>query len=75
MTRATRHRVTVQEGGRIEFQSADLQAGQSAEVIVLIEDTPNHCSNSSFFGAGRGAFSSPEEVDRFLREERDQWGA
>lgn len=26
-----------------------------------------------FFGAGKGAFSSAEEVDRFIRAERDAW--
>lgn len=25
-------------------------------------------------GRGRGVFSSPEEVDRFIRTERDEWG-
>lgn len=72
MTRASRHRVTVQEGGRIELQS-DLKAGQSAEVIVLAEEAADERPNASFLGAGRGAFSGPEEVERFLGEERDQW--
>lgn len=63
----------MQEGGRIEVQSADLKAGQPAEVIVLVEEAPNGRSNASFFGSGRGAFASPEEADSFLREERDLW--
>jgi hypothetical protein len=27
-----------------------------------------------FIGAGRGAFASPDEVDTFIRRERDAWG-
>jgi hypothetical protein len=27
----------------------------------------------SLIGSGKGVFSSPEEVDRFIREERDAW--
>jgi hypothetical protein len=73
MTRALRHQVTVQPGGRIEVQSADLKAGQSAEVIVLVEESANGRPNASFFGSGRGAFASPAEADRFLSEERDGW--
>lgn len=72
MTRAIRHHVTVQEGGRIELQS-DLAAGQAAEVIVLIEEVTESRPITEFFGAGRGAYASPEDAERFLREERDQW--
>lgn len=28
---------------------------------------------TSFIGAGKGSFATPEEVDRFIREERDEW--
>jgi AbrB family looped-hinge helix DNA binding protein len=28
---------------------------------------------TSWIGSGRGAFNSPEEVDAFIRAERDQW--
>lgn len=27
----------------------------------------------SFIGAGKGVFATPEEADRFIREERDAW--
>lgn len=65
----------VQEGGRIEVRSADLKAGQAVEVIVLVEEAANGRTNASFFGAGRGAYESPEEAERLLREGRDQWRA
>ena len=28
---------------------------------------------TSFLGAGRGVFGSPEEADRYIRESRDAW--
>ena len=28
---------------------------------------------TAFFGAGKGVFATSEEVDRFIREERDAW--
>jgi hypothetical protein len=75
MTQALRQRVTIQPGGRIAIQSDRLTAGQSAEVIVLIEDAAPEASNVSLFGSGRGAFATPEEADEFLRRERDRWPA
>lgn len=28
---------------------------------------------AAFFGAGKGVFTTPEEADRFIRQERDAW--
>lgn len=28
---------------------------------------------TSFIGIGKGSFATPEEADRFIREERDRW--
>lgn len=28
---------------------------------------------AAFFGAGKGLFATPEEVDQFIRQERDAW--
>ena len=28
---------------------------------------------AAFFGAGKGVFATPEEADRFIRQERDRW--
>lgn len=35
--------------------------------------SPNSSSLLSFMGKGQGMFSTPEEVDAFLRQERDSW--
>jgi hypothetical protein len=28
---------------------------------------------AAFFGAGKGVFATPQEADRFIRQERDAW--
>ena len=38
---------------------------------VVVEKPP--ASYGAFFGAGKGGFATSEEVDRFIREERDAW--
>lgn len=48
------------------------------KVAELIEQKPPDIEQAipdytAFFGAGTGVFASSEEVDRFIREERDAW--
>lgn len=48
------------------------------KVVELIEQRQPVAEQSipdytAFFGAGKGVFASAEEVDRFIREERDAW--
>lgn len=43
------------------------------ELLEPAEDQHEVPDYLQFFGAGKGAFSSPEEVDRFIRAERDAW--
>ena len=38
--------------------------------VVVEKPATNY---AAFFGAGKGVFATPEEVDRFIREERDAW--
>ena len=74
MVAAIRQTVTVGEGGVIEVRSPELRPGARAEVIVLVEPQPSvRRSLSSFIGSGRGCFSSVEEVDAYIREQRDEW--
>ncbi len=69
--------VRVQRGGRIEVFVPELPEGTAAEVIV--QEAPggtkavNTRSLVNMIGQGKGAFTSAEEVDRFIRAERDQW--
>jgi hypothetical protein len=77
MLNAIKRNVTVQRGGRIEVFVPELPDGTAAEVIVL--ETQRTSAGSAkrslagLIGRGKGAFASIEEVDRFIRDERDQW--
>lgn len=74
MTHAIRQDVTVQKDHKIEIYSPELKLGDHVEVILLFDqDKKRNFSLRSFIGAGQGSFSSPEEVDSFIRGERDQW--
>ncbi len=81
MVAAIKQTVTVEPGGVVRVASPQLEAGTRAEVIVLIEraddlDPQRHPADRplvSFIGAGKGSFASVEEVDAFIRSERDAW--
>jgi len=74
MDQALRKRVTIQPGGRIELQSPELPDGAEADVVVVVSPTPTRKrSLVEFIGAGKGLFKSAEEVDAYIREERDSW--
>lgn len=73
MLQAIRRRVTVQPGGRIEIVAPELTDGSQAEVIVLEERPPRRRPLAELIGQAKGAFSSPEVADSFLRQERDAW--
>ncbi|MEH2239907.1 hypothetical protein [Nostoc sp.] len=44
-------------------------------MIVLLELPPEHSEKplTSFIGSAKGSFTTPEEVDKFIRQERDAW--
>jgi len=48
---------------------------RAAEILeqkqVLGEKPAKHYA--AFFGAGKGVFATPQEADRFIRQERDSW--
>jgi hypothetical protein len=71
---AIKQDATVQPGGVIQIRSDLLPEGARAEVIVLLDAASQHAPTlSSFLGAAKGGFKSPEEVDAFLKAERDSW--
>ncbi|NET38344.1 MAG: hypothetical protein F6K19_41170 [Cyanothece sp. SIO1E1] len=77
MISGVRTKVTVQAGGLIELRSDELPEGATVEVIVLLdipkaEDTQSR-GLSRFIGAAKGNFSGTEEIDEFVRQERDSW--
>jgi hypothetical protein len=80
MVAAIRQVVTVGPGGVVQVTSPQLEVGARAEVIVLIErpdaaglPQPAGPSMTSFIGAGKGCFSTVDDVDAFIRTERDAW--
>lgn len=72
MIQAVKERVTIQQGGRIEFSHPELLAGVEAEVIVMVK-LPSRTVEVSADAApplpNYGEFLQAPEAD-----EADQWG-
>jgi len=64
-------------GGKIEISRPELIPGQRATVVVLIEDQspvePRHVIDILANLPGHRLFQRAEEVDAYLRGERDSW--
>lgn len=64
-------------GGKIEISRPEFIPGQQATVIILIEDQspvePRHVIDILANVHGHSAFQNAEEVDAYLRGERDSW--
>ena len=79
MIQAVRKRVRVQAGGIVAVQDTSLPEGAEAEVIVLLTETAEGEVSEelppleSMFGAAKGVFNTPEEVDQYIRNLRDEW--
>lgn len=75
MLQAIKEQVTVKKGGLIELSlHPELPVGTQAEVfIVLKEIKKKPVSLISFIGKGKGCFKTAEEVDNYIRKERDSW--
>ncbi|MEH1813657.1 MAG: hypothetical protein V7K26_18995 [Nostoc sp.] len=75
MLNGLRQQAIVKPGGVVEISSPELPAGATVEVIVLLESPPKHSEKplTSFIGSAKGIFATPEEVDQFIRQERDAW--
>lgn len=78
MVRAIKERIVVGPAGRVTIDRSDLPEGSSAEVIVLVDDSPaagqpSPRSLSSYIGAMKGQFQSAADADAYVRELRDEW--
>lgn len=64
-------------GGKIEISRPELIPGRQATVVVLIEDQPpvepRHVIDILATLPGHRLFQNAEEVDAYLRGERDSW--
>ena len=68
-------RVTVQAGGRVEFDCPELQAGETVAVLVLREPAAPRRSIVDILNDGprQRLFQTAQEVDDYLAEERASW--
>jgi hypothetical protein len=68
---------TVQPGHKIEITDPKLTEGDSVEMLVFVsprEKSPRPSAISIIESLhGHRLFQSPDEVDRYLQEERDSW--
>ena len=69
-------KTTVLPGGKIEISTPQLVAGQQATVIVRVESEQpekltidEHLARANYHGGA--LFKTAEEVDAYIREERD----
>ena len=75
MQKALHIRTTVQPGGKVEFASPELDAGQTVDVVVLHESNAKGRSIMEILNSGpeRRLFQSAEEVKAYLAEEKASW--
>jgi hypothetical protein len=75
MQKALHIRTTVQAGGRVEFASPDLEAGQTVDVVVLHKPSVRARSIMEILNSGpeRRLFQTAEEVKAYLEEEKASW--
>ncbi len=78
MATAVHIKTTVLPGGKIEISAPELIPGQRASVFVVIEneetveEKPSALDIISKF-RGHHVFHTAEEVDAYIREERESW--
>ena len=71
---SVKKRTVVKPGGLVEVSAGDLPAGTAVDVLVEpVADPPPPVDLRQIVGSGKGLFSSPEEVDAYIRSLRDEW--
>ena len=75
MQKALHIRATVLPGGKVEFASPELEAGQTVDVVVLHESSVKGRSIMEILNSGpeRRLFQTAEEVRAYLAEEKASW--
>ena len=75
MQKALHVRTMVQPGGKVEFASPELEAGQTVDVVVLHESTAKGRSIMEILNSGpeQRLFQTAEEVRAYLAEEKASW--
>ena len=75
MQRVLHLKTTVQPGGKVEFVSPELEAGQMVDVVVLHESGGRGRSIMEILNSGPECrlFQTAEEVKAYLAEEKASW--
>ena len=75
MQKALHVRTMVQPGGKVEFASPELEAGQTVDVVVLHESSVKGRSIMEILNSGpeHRLFQTAEEVRAYLAEEKASW--
>jgi hypothetical protein len=78
MASELRVKTTVLPGHRVEVVSPELREGAAVEVVIQAQETelpprPTIPEILASLPIAPRVFDSPEDVDRFLKEERDSW--
>jgi hypothetical protein len=69
---------TVQPDGKIEITAPELQPGQQVTITIEAEEPPaepqkRRAADILAEAPGHQLFQTAEEVDAYIREERDSW--
>lgn len=76
MQKALHIRTTVQPGGKVEFASPELEAGQTVDVVVTRSSPAERRSVVDILTEAPGGlvFRTAAEVNEYLAEEKEAWG-
>lgn len=68
-------KTTVQPGGKVEFASPELEAGQTVDVVVTPSSSPPRRSVVDILAEAPGhlVFKTTEDVAAYLKEEKESW--
>ena len=75
MQKVLYQKVTVLPGGKVEFASPELEAGQTVDVVVLHESAGKGRTIMEILNSGpdQRLFQTPEEVREYLANEKASW--
>ncbi len=75
MQKVFHQKVTVQQGGKVEVVSPELEVGQIVDVVVLRSSLAERRSAVDILAeaSGQRLFKTAKEVDDYLKEERASW--
>lgn len=75
MGEALKLEVVLKEDGKFDLPPVNLPPG--TRLTITVEQTPDTGKKRplrDFIGCAKGLFASPDEVDAFIRQERESWG-